>query len=235
MGYSRGAFAVRSLAGMIDRVGLLRHMDATERNVTQIWRHYRNDPHGAPARAFAAAHCHGAVPIRFLGVWDTVKALGTRLPLMWMLTEGRHAFHSAHLGDSVEHGYQALALDETRVAFAPLLWATTPDTRARVEQVWFRGAHGDVGGQIGSFGAARPLANIPLVWLLDRAETAGLHLPPGWRARFPCNPLAPMVGTWRGFGAMFLLRARREVGHDPSERLHESVPPSEKLRRARPR
>ena len=89
--------------------------------------------------------------------------------------------------------------------------------------MWFRGAHADIGGQVCNFRAARPLANIPLVWMLDRAETCGLPLPPRWRARFPCNPLAPMSGTWQGAGKLFLLRSRRRIGQDRSEHVHPSV------------
>ena len=222
-GYSRGAYAVRSLAGVIDRVGLIRAGQATERNVTLAYRHYQTAPDAPAARAFAAAFCHDEVHIEMVGVWDTVKALGLRLPLLWKLTEARHAFHTPHLGRSVRHGFHALALNETRAAFAPVLWTSPPDWTGNVEQVWFRGAHGDIGGQLGGFGAARPLSNIPLVWMLDRAEACGLPLPPRWRARFPCDPTAPMSGTLRGAGKLFLLRGRRPIGQDRSEHIHPSV------------
>ncbi|MEH7827485.1 DUF2235 domain-containing protein [Gemmobacter denitrificans] len=222
-GYSRGAYAVRSLAGVIDRVGLLRHDAATERNVTLAYRHYARDPDSRSARAFAHEFCHAEAAIQMVGVWDTVKALGLRLPLLWMLTESRHAFHNHHLGSSIRHGFQALALHETRAVFEPVLWDCPPGWEGNVEQVWFRGAHGDVGGQIGSCEAARPLANIPLVWMLERAEACGLRLPQDWRGRFPCDAAAPMVGTWRGWGAAFLLRKARVVGRDPSERVHPTA------------
>ena len=222
-GYSRGAYAVRSLAGVIDRVGLVRADQATERHVTLAYRHYQTAPDAPAARAFAAAFCHDEVHIEMVGVWDTVKALGLRLPLLWKLTEAKHAFHTPHLGRSIRHGFHALALDETREAFAPVLWSSPPDWTGNVEQVWFRGAHGDIGGQLGGLDAARPLSNIPLVWMLDRAEACGLPLPPQWRARFPCDPGAPMSGTWQGVGKMFLLRSRRRVGQDRSEHIHPSV------------
>lgn len=224
LGYSRGAFAVRSLAGVIDRVGLVRHDEATERNVQLAWRHYRRGPDRTSAIAFRRRFCHDA-EVQMLGVWDTVKALGLRLPLLWMLTEKRNAFHNHQLGRMVKHGFHALAMDETRAAYAPVLWDCPLDWQGNVEQVWFRGAHGDVGGQIGSFAKARPLSNIPLVWMLDRAESAGLMLPEGWRARYPCDPAAPMAGSWRGWGAVFLLRRRRRVGRDRSERLHPTAKP----------
>lgn len=222
-GYSRGAFAVRSLAGVIDRVGLVRRESATERAVLQAYRHYQADPDGPAARAFARAHCHHGVTIECVGVWDTVKALGLRLPLLWKLTEAQHGFHNHHLGRTVRHGFHALALHETRVAFEPVMWKTHDGWAGNIEQIWFRGAHGDVGGQISGHDEARPLSNIPLVWMLDRAETVGLSLPEGWRTRFTCDPSAPMVGTLRGWGALFLLRRARIVGRDPSERLHPTA------------
>ncbi|MEF3047292.1 DUF2235 domain-containing protein [Tabrizicola sp. L79] len=223
LGYSRGAYAVRSLAGVIDRLGLLRADQATERNITQAYRHYQQggDSHGA--RAFSYRRCHLNVEIEMVGVWDTVKALGWRVPGLWMLTEKSHAFHNHHLGRAIRHGFHALAYDETRVMFEPVLWDCPEGWEGNVEQVWFRGAHADVGGHIGGFAAARPLANVPLVWMLERAEACGLALPVGWRGRFPCDATAPMVGTWRSWGRLFLLRRHRRVGRDRSEKLHPSV------------
>ncbi|WP_272003544.1 DUF2235 domain-containing protein [Roseovarius sp. ZX-A-9] len=223
LGYSRGAYAVRSLAGAIDMVGLLRAEHATERNIRTAYRHYERTASDETVAAFRRAYCHEATPIAMVGVWDTVKALGLRLPLLWRLTERHHDFHSTALGASVLRGYHALALDETRSAFEPVLWDSRNAPHAQVTQMWFRGAHGDIGGQLGGFEAARGLSNIPLVWMLEQAEKAGLDLPEGWQARFPWDPDAPSVGTWRGWGKLFVLRKRRVVGADPSEQVHESV------------
>lgn len=222
-GYSRGAYAVRSLAGVIDRIGLVKADQATERNITLAYRHYQMGSESHAARAFSYRRCHLDMTIEMVGVWDTVKALGWRIPGLWMLTDKAHAFHNHHLGRSIRHGFHALAHDETRVVFDPVMWVCPEGWEGNVEQVWFRGAHADVGGQIGSFDAARPLANIPLVWMLERAEACGLTLPEGWRGRFPCDPAAPMVGTWRSWGKLFLWRHRRRVGRDRSEKLHPSV------------
>lgn len=223
IGYSRGAYAVRSLAGMVDRVGLLRQRMATERNVALTWRHYRNGPDSAAARAFARANCHDSAAIEMVGIFDTVKSMGVRLPLLWMFLNDQTAFHNHALGTSIRHGFHALALDETRHAFAPVLWESPPDWQGNVEQMWFRGAHADVGGQVGDDAQARLLSNLPLVWMLERAETVGLTLPPGWRARFPTDVNAPMIGTWRSWGKWFLLRSRRRIGRDTSEQLHPSL------------
>lgn len=222
-GYSRGAFAVRSLAGLIDRVGLLRAKFATERHVQLAYRHYRTDPHSGPSRAFAKRFCYMHTEIEMVGVFDTVKALGLRLPLLWRFTDRAHAFHSHHLGNKIRHGFHALALDETRVAYAPELWEATEDWPGHVEQVWFRGSHGDIGGQLCGVAEARPLSNIPLTWMLGRAAACGLDLPEDWRARFPCDPEAQSSGSWRGWARIFLLRARRKPGGDPSERIHPTA------------
>ncbi len=235
-GYSRGAFAVRSLAGIIDRVGLLTAADATERNVGLAWRYYKaSDPRPA-MQTFRRRFCHADVTVEFIGVFDTVKALGLRLPLLWMWTEGSHRFHSHALGPVVRRGAHALALHETRAVFAPILWETDGAggpvgdgavgggiAGDRIEQVWFPGAHGDVGGHLGGFEAARPRANLSLLWMLDRAEAAGLPLPADWRAGIAADAGAPSVGTWRGWGCLFLLRSRRPALRDPSERLHPAA------------
>ncbi|WP_120499588.1 DUF2235 domain-containing protein [Roseovarius sp. EL26] len=223
LGYSRGAFAVRSLAGVIDRVGLLRAADATERNIRTAYRHYQAGAGSAVADAFAEAHCHAAVEIEMIGVWDTVKALGLRLPLIWRWSEEAHAFHDHRLGASVRHGYHALALDETRRTFEPVLWETAPGFDGKVEQMWFRGTHGDIGGQLGGYDQARPLANIPFVWMLDKAEACGLPLPNGWKLHYKIDAQAPSVGTWRGWGKIFWVRRGRDVGVDSSETVHPSV------------
>jgi len=223
-GFSRGAFAVRSLAGVIDQIGLVKAKHATERNIQTAYRHYRLAPNARAAKVFSRRYCDRAAKVEMVGVWDTVKALGIRFPLLWRLTAPKHRFHSHALGHAIRHGYHALALNETRLAYEPVLWDCPPGFQGDVEQVWFVGTHGDVGGHILDRDTARPLSNIPLVWMLDKAETCGLPLPDDWRGRFVCDVRAPSIGSWRGWGKLFLLRRRRLVGQDMSERLHESVP-----------
>lgn len=224
MGYSRGAYAVRSLAGVIDLVGLIKVEHATERNIRDIYRHYERNPESDTAKAFAAAYCHSDVGIEMIGVWDTVKSLGITAPIFWRLSVKRHAFHNHALGKHVRNGYHALAHDETRVAFKPIMWeCANACFGQRVEQVWFRGTHGDVGGHLSGYDPARPLANIPLVWMLEKAESCGLPLPKGWKDRFPMDVNAPSMGNWRGYGSLFITRRSRVVGQDPSEHLHESI------------
>ena len=223
LGYSRGAFAVRSLAGVIDMMGLLRAQVATERNIRDVYRHYEGDPESPAARAFARAKCIQGVEVEMIGVWDTVKSLGLNMPFLWRLSQKAHSFHNHELSHNVKAGYHALALDERRVAYSPEIWTSPDGYRGRVEQVWFPGTHGDVGGQLGGYEAARPLANIPLVWMLERAQSHGLPLPAGWAQRFPRDATAPMLGNFRGNGRYFISRRARRPLQDPSERFHDSV------------
>ena len=225
MGYSRGAYAVRSLVGLIERLGLLRPAQISEDTLERVYTLYREAPDSPAAHALRAALCHPAVPIAFLGVYDTVRALGLRVPGLWRVVPMPHTFHSAALGPATQIARHALALDETRDAYAPVIWETTPDQVAQglVQQMWFRGSHGDVGGQLAGHNWARPLSNIPLVWMLSEAEIAGLPLPVHWRHRFVTDAGASAMGMNRGVGKLFFLRRRRPVGLDPSERLHPNA------------
>ena len=224
MGYSRGAFAIRSLAAMVGRVGLLRQDAATERNIRTVWRMYRDEGTARARADLRARLCHETAPIDMLGAFDTVMALGIRLPVLWMLTEPQFRFHDQHLGLDVRRGVQALALNETRAAFQPILWDSADRAPGAITQMWFKGVHADIGGQLLGTESARPLANIPLVWMLGQAEAEGLALPDGWRSRFPRDPEARSIGNWRGWGKAFLARTPRVAGIDISEALHSSVP-----------
>ena len=223
MGFSRGAYAVRSLSGVIDMVGLLRNDQATERRIRDAYRHYERSPKSEASSVFREAYCHENIEIEMVGVWDTVKSLGINAPVLWRLSVAKHAFHSHALGPSIKNGYHALARHETRVAYKPVMWDTDPKWTGHMEQMWFRGAHGDVGGELGGNHLSRPLSNIPLVWMLEKAQSHNLPLPNCWQGRFPQDPTAPATGTWSGYGRVFITRKSRNVGLDPSERIHPSV------------
>jgi len=223
LGFSRGAYAVRSLAGIIDLIGLLRAEHATERNIRTAYRYYECGPKGEAAKTFANLHCHDEIEIEMIGVWDTVKSLGINAPVLWRFSIAKNAFHSHELGASVKHGYQALAYNENRVAYSPIMWESDPDWPGHVEQMWFRGAHGDIGGHLGEYKETRPLSNIPLVWILEKAESCGLPLPSGWRARYPQDVAVPATGTWRGLGRCFIMRKKRKTCVGPSEQMHPSL------------
>ncbi|PCH92604.1 MAG: hypothetical protein COB84_10400 [Rhodobacteraceae bacterium] len=222
-GYSRGAYAVRSLAGMINNLGLLRKDKAIERLVRRAFTLYEFQSSPARMQTFSNANCRTDAVIEMVGVWDTVKALGLPYPLLCRLAPMATEFHNDRIGNPVRNGFQALALNETRTAYCPVLWHTDTHWTGHLEQVWFRGAHSDIGGHVWRDAKSRKLSNIPLVWMLERSELCGVKLPEGWRDRFPCDPHAPMIGSTRGIAKFFLFRKPRVRGKHPNEYVHHTV------------
>lgn len=167
-GFSRGAYTARSVVGMVATVGLLTQ-DALARDrlcdAERIYRLRDAQERAAQAAAFRAAHCHEHVPVAFLGVFDTVGALGVP-----GLSRRRSTFHDVRLSTDVECARQALAIDDRRITFEPCLWDVPVAMAARVKQVWFPGGHSDVGG-----GArARALSDTALLWMVGEAIARGL-------------------------------------------------------------
>jgi uncharacterized protein (DUF2235 family) len=192
-GFSRGAFTVRSIVGMIRKCGILRRDAVQHYQAARAL--YRDDAHPDDDRpkAFRARHSLAGIdgiPVKFIGVWDTVGALGIPLRGLRWFTRGKYQFHDTELSATVERAGHALAIDEHRAPFEPTLWSYKPKAGQTVEQVWFCGAHSDVGG-----GYPAPcLSDIPLGWMLDRAHAAGLGLDQAAITAYPLNldPLVPL-------------------------------------------
>jgi uncharacterized protein (DUF2235 family) len=203
-GFSRGAFTARSLAGLIGNSGIVKpeHKD----RLTEAYKIYQDrtdptkKPSGGGAKAFRVAYCHDDVPIRFVGVFDTVGALGIPLPVA-ALTK-RWSFHDVRLGMHVRTAAHALAIDERRAAFLPTLWEqqeNSPSTQ-QLTQVWFSGVHSDVGGGYPDHG----LGDVALRWMTEQANQAGLDVSP------PAQPdaLAPQHESYKSFYRLTRPRAR---------------------------
>jgi uncharacterized protein (DUF2235 family) len=168
-GFSRGAYTARSLVGMIGYVGLLTRESLINNKLPEaVDRYQRKQPkdgnYGSSNEEFKHDFCHPGTPTRFLGVFDTVGALGVP-----GILPKDHQFHDINLGDSVECARQALAIDEDRMVFAPCLW-NAPKRPERVKQVWFEGAHSDVGGGYPKTG----LSDTALLWMVSEASRQGL-------------------------------------------------------------
>ncbi|HWU77162.1 MAG TPA: DUF2235 domain-containing protein [Rhodanobacter sp.] len=195
-GFSRGAYAARSLGGLIRKCGLLKR--AADGRVARMaiddaydfYRDIDSKPDDAAAVAFRAAHSV-EVDIHFIGVWDTVGSLGIPDTASWFpYARARYRFHDTELSKIVKYAYQALALDEHRADFTPAVWTRNPYTvkageslvskkheQIDIEQRWFIGAHADVGGGNDHDGAGRepdPLPDLPLAWLQNKAIATGL-------------------------------------------------------------
>jgi len=224
LGFSRGAYAVRSIAGMIAEMGLLRPDVVTPGRVNQALKYYQDDVLSQQGIDFKKKYGHGQpVRIEMIGVWDTVKMLGLPYPIIGRLAPMATEFHDHHLSPNIKNAFQALACDENRVAFKAIPWVCRPAWQGRLEQAWFPGAHSDIGGHNFRIPEARPLSNIPLVWMLERAEECGMTLPENWRNTFPCDASAPAQGCYSGIGRVFMNREPRQFGPPVTDYVHHSV------------
>jgi uncharacterized protein (DUF2235 family) len=219
-GFSRGAFTVRALAGFIAACGIVdrgrRHSDDgltaavkeaysayRDRYRTWLARLFRGKPSDQPetvkrVRAELAVQ-HGPrpereawqAPIAFMGVWDTVDAVGFPVPFIadaFNTLVYPYKFPNRRLGPTVLRARHALAIDDQRHTFHPLLWDERPgpDDRltdsvpnpqpgetptGRIQQVWFPGVHSNVGGGYLKQG----MSIVSLVWMMDEARAAGLE------------------------------------------------------------
>ena len=220
-GFSRGAYTVRSLAGFVRKAGLLRKSKA--RLIPDAYRLYRR--RGAPdseaARAFRSAHAR-EIRITFVGVWDTVGALGIPSRILKAITRNRrYAFHDTSLGEVIRHACHAVAIDEKRIDFKPTLWKRAPGPRQTIEQQWFAGVHGDVGGGYPETG----LSDIALSWMWSRAAALGLAFNRAYaRRHVRPDPLGKLHRSWTG---MYRVKGRhhRPIGALPPglESIHPSV------------
>ncbi len=259
-GFSRGAFTARSLTGFIRSTGIVGRDDLSliPRAITRYMT--RGAAHLSPQsdesaefrsqmmRSCVATSDHelawrsenGApdVPllrIAYLGVWDSVGALGVprTIPILGRLTARRYEFHDAELSSMVRSARHAVALDERRADFAPTRWtnvatlngATCRGTVRPYQELFFCGDHGSVGGG----GDVTDLSSIALRWILEGAEMAGLAFDPVHLKRLQAkeNPFGPLASSTVRRGGIVDWLARRHLadraGPSSLEDLHHAV------------
>lgn len=227
IGFSRGAFTARTLAGLVRSIGVverdrIRHLGEAFRSYQERGEQGKPDepknlklrselsPHVSTSKRDLAWRTENApsedvkniqlLSLSYLGVWDTVGALG--VPGFFMtagLFNKKHRFHDTDLSSMVASARHAVALDERRQTFPAALWdnldtlnSGNPGTDGEPNylQVWFPGGHGSVGGG----GDITSLSDDALVWIMEGAQRQGLSLHPGVIERFKktsdfCGPL----------------------------------------------
>ena len=222
-GFSRGAYAARSLAGMVGKCGLLDFKDKgffariRAGRVRRAFSIYRDsDNEGADWRE--ANDTNFPVNIGFLGVWDTVGSLGIPdfLVLNVLDRDERYSFHDTALGENVTVARHALAIDERRESFLPTLWTNT-DGRD-IKQIWFAGVHGDVGGSYNDAG----LGDITLKWMMTEAQATGLSFKPGLTP-VGDNPAAERNESLTRGWKLLPTRPRAVPDLEDATDIHESV------------
>lgn len=257
VGYSRGAYTVRSLAGLIRTASIVRreHVCKISR-AFELYRERDTGPDDHDAIEFRRTNGYvkkkpALVPIKALACWDTVGSLGVPDFLPGPIDEllnRRHQFHDNKVSYIVEHAFHAAAVDEIRKSFQLTPMERTKTTirlanqqtakkkakkktkasagegseipRAKlVEELWFPGDHGGVGG--GSIQKAR-LADVALGWMIERlTSTTDLTLKPDlMRGGLSADIMTPFEPEF-GILGHATGRAHRDI---PSfHLLHESV------------
>jgi uncharacterized protein (DUF2235 family) len=242
-GFSRGAYTARSLSGLIGKCGLI--SIGAPLSVGQLYARYRKASAAATIRELLEQESKGrrdfaleerwmikyaqVIDVDFLGVWDTVGALGLPFGNLPILGKADMQFLNTGIRVSNKVAFHALAIDEHRKAFAPTLWtidyakgASPPHhhrTLSQVEQRWFVGAHANVGGGCQS----DPLPQLPLKWIMDKASIHGLGFRRGLELEVPGNSPAPIADSYSEFayGSYKVLtlgrRYHRPIGPEPIE------------------
>jgi uncharacterized protein (DUF2235 family) len=149
-GFSRGAYTVRSLAGLIRNCGILKPKNL--KLIDQTFDLYRNrNQYTSPDSDMMIGYrkrfsIEEVTLIKFIGVWDTVGSLG--IPINKKHNLNKYSFHDVKLSSTIMNAYHALAVDEKRNLFQPTLWEVSPKkaSEQNVEQRWFIGSHSNVGG-----------------------------------------------------------------------------------------
>jgi uncharacterized protein (DUF2235 family) len=223
-GFSRGAYTTRSVTGLIRKCGIL-HPDRAQL-IDAAYTLYKDPkirPDDDPARTFRLTNSIlrgeepvDATPIKFIGVWDTVGALGVPVNIVSRFTSKYHQFHDVALSRSVENAYHALAIDEKRRDYRATLWEQHPEAaNQRLEQRWFAGVHRNIGGGTPDAGQS----DRAFRWIMEKAVLAGLAFDDEWvRRNVSTEELGPLEESRNG---IFLLRALfwRPIG--------KGVPPAE--------
>jgi uncharacterized protein (DUF2235 family) len=174
-GFSRGAYTARSLAGFIAVCGLPSGA-FTDDCVARAFAAYRDPVHRAALLAGLGSCGLVKASLKMVGVWDTVGSLG--IPAIFGGVDASvYGFLDTNLHPDIKNAYHALAIDEQRAQFPATLWTSAPAPGQMIEQVWFSGCHGDVGGgnqQGGTVDAGTRLCDVTFGWMLGKAQGLGL-------------------------------------------------------------
>jgi uncharacterized protein (DUF2235 family) len=202
IGFSRGAYTVRSLAGFIYKCGLLKreHLRLTP-EAFDLYRDRdaKTHPEKELARNFRAAHSQ-EVTITALCCWDAVGSLGIpdKIPVLSKFINKNYKFHDVKLSRIIKNAFHAVALDEHRKVFnwTPM-HVSKQAQNLTLKQMLFVGDHGCIGG---GDELKKPLSDIALEWMMDQVRPLGLSLD---ETKIPDkitrDPFAPFDNKIRGF------------------------------------
>ncbi|MFC2063283.1 DUF2235 domain-containing protein [Chloroflexota bacterium] len=211
-GFSRGAYTACSLAKMIHQFGIL---EKGSKNLIQyvLKMYFKEDKKKdfSVIEGFKKTFSHACKP-RFIGLWDTVGALGPYLT---------RRIPDIELNPDIKFVFHAIAIDEKRITRKIILLDESNKTDKQViEQVWFPGTHSEVGGGCSKGDCSLP--DITLVWMLDKVSQCGLKLKSGWQNGFDQDATADMHDSYKFFPYIIPgLLKRRDIPRGAI--IHQSV------------
>ncbi len=222
-GFSRGAYTVRCLCGLINNCGIIKRPDASL--IQKAFKHYKRNgaacaPEGKESIKFRNQHSHDSREIKFVGVWDTVGAMGIPISFLGFFDD-KDEFYDTKIGKNVRIARHALAIDEHRSDFVPTLWK--PRENMDLQQVWFTGAHSDIGGSYKPDENGSLLSDNSLDWMIKEAQRSDLTVEVYLEQSINKNPLATLHNSRRSF---YRIKEKyyRQIEHDNGPILiHESV------------
>ncbi len=225
-GFSRGATTIRSLSAFIHLFGILpRSRPELIKQAYKIYKKSDETTRKNLAKDFVNRHHNQWCKIKFLGVWDTVAALGLPFKKLDFFVDWipsfRHKYHNLRLSSSVTHARHALAIDDERLTFHPKIWDKEIEEHQTMKQVWFSGMHTDVGGGY----EEHELSDIPLTWMVLEARERGLRIFPKNEVKIDQNFDGTMHDSRKGFFNKLFRKKIRSWNSDKSGKpvVHESV------------
>jgi len=235
-GFSRGAYTVRSLSGLLNNVGILHQSKANLiHRAFQIYKDREIHPDDDTSLTFRNENsvkanltdlsreerkkynAEGRPKVHFVGVWDTVGALGIPFSVLGFLNE-KHMFHDNKIGPNIRFARHALAIDEKRDDFEPTIWKQRQGVD--IEQVWFAGAHSDVGGGYKPGSGGILASDYPLKWIGEEASDRGLAISPHLSAGLKPHHTAAIHESKRGIYKIAGTHRRTIRAH---LKIHQSV------------
>lgn len=186
-GFSRGAYTIRCLCGLINNCGIIKRTDAAL--IQKAFNHYKRNgkafaPEGEKSIEFRELYSHESREVMFAGVWDTVGAMG--IPISFLgLFDDKDEFYDTKVGKNIRIARHAMAIDEHREDFMPTVWKHRENMD--LQQVWFAGAHADIGGCYKPDADGCVLSDNSLAWMIRQAEGAGLTVEEHLKERIEKN------------------------------------------------
>ncbi|MCH8313757.1 MAG: DUF2235 domain-containing protein [Nitrospinae bacterium] len=222
-GFSRGAYTIRSLCGLINNCGIIKRPDASL--IQKAFNHYKRSgtayaPEGNESINFRNQYSHESREIKFVGVWDTVGAMG--IPISFLgLFDDKDEFYDTKMGKNIRVARHALAIDEHRSDFKPTTWL--PRENTDMKQVWFSGAHCDIGGSYGPDKNNSFSSDTSLAWMIKEAGKFKLTIENHLERSIKINPLAMIHKSRRSFYRIKKIEYR-QIDHGKGPILiHKSV------------